>query len=458
MHRFHLLPRPPPPARGVRGVQRLDHDALVPGGQRLLEQRRGLVGRRAQHARHPVRTGRPLQRLQPRATAARRSGRRRRGAGSRRRTGGAAARGVSAPNRLAVSWNGRGRPSSCSARVSPSSTTRRHGSAAHQLHQLGHAVGHLAQRARPHPDHVAVAVHLDARAVQLVLDADLGARARRARRRGSRRGSPASAGPGGRPRGATASNAAAPPVRASRAVSGRRPDRKNARRTVAAGISAAAATASSITPSSAPWRSSPVNSRCRNCCSSAVAAPNRASSCAGPAGRRARARGGRQRVQPRLDVRDLQARCGRRRHAEGRQRAPARTEPALPRLARQPGGGRLDLAGRRGAKQRGQRRGLRGAGAGGPDLGGAGDDLGEQHAGIEAAPTDRLRLSRGGRRGPGPCRAGPPCARPLRQAGPGAASTVTSPASVATTSRVTGAEEGPGRRPCPARPGPRSRR
>ena len=288
--------------------------------------------------------------------------------------------------------------------------------AAHELDQLGHAVGHFAQRARPYADHVLVAVHLDARAVHLVLDADLGPEL-------GERGVKASAGLAsmgrtGRPTsGATASTAAAPPVRASRAVSGRRPERKKARRTVAAGISAAAATASSITPSSAPCRSSPVNSRCRNRCSSAVAAPNRASSCAA---RRA--------VEPAPEVaasassrastsRDLQARCGRRRHAEGRQRAPARTEPALPRLARQPGGGRLDLAGRRGAEQRGQRRGLRRAGAGGPDRRGAGDDIGEQHAGIEAAPTDSSPQSGGAH----PLRVEPDhraLAR-LRQAGPG---------------------------------------
>ena len=178
------------------------------------------------------------------------------------------------------------------------------------------------------------------------------------------------------------------------------------------GTSAAAATASSITPSSAPWRSSPVSSRCRNCCSSAVAAPNRASSCAA---RRA--------VEPAPEVAasassrastsaTSRRRRSRRRHAEAGQRAPARTEPALPRLARQPGGGRLDLVGRRGAQQRGQRGGLRRAGAGGPDGGGAGDDLGEQHAGIEAAPTDSSALSPTARAYPAPCRGGPPCARP----------------------------------------------
>ncbi len=52
------------------------------------------------------------------------------------------------------------------------------------------------------------------------------------------------------------------------------PESMKARRTAAAGISAAAAIASSITPSNAPWRSSPVSSRRRNACSSAVAAPN----------------------------------------------------------------------------------------------------------------------------------------------------------------------------------------
>ena len=45
----------------------------------------------------------------------------------------------------------------------------------HALDELGDAVGDLAQGARPHPDVVAVAVHLDAGAVELVLDGDVGA-------------------------------------------------------------------------------------------------------------------------------------------------------------------------------------------------------------------------------------------------------------------------------------------
>ena len=131
-------------------------------------------------------------RRSPAPPAARTAARRCRSAPSRcrqsKKNGRSSSSWLSAPNRLAVSWNGRGRPSSCSARVSPSSTTRRHGSAADQLDQLGHAVGHLAQRARPHPHRVAVAVHLDAGAVQLELDASPPRPARRARRPGSRPG------------------------------------------------------------------------------------------------------------------------------------------------------------------------------------------------------------------------------------------------------------------------------
>ena len=45
----------------------------------------------------------------------------------------------------------------------------------HPLDELGHAVGHLAQRAGPHPDVVAVPVHLDAGAVELELHGHVGA-------------------------------------------------------------------------------------------------------------------------------------------------------------------------------------------------------------------------------------------------------------------------------------------
>ena len=106
----------------------------------------------------------------------------------------------SAPNRLAVSWNGRGRPSSCSASVSPSSTTLRHGRPRTSSTSSGTRVGHLAQRAGPHPDRVAVAVDLDAGAVQLELHGHLGAQLGERGVQALGRGSPASAGPGGRPR------------------------------------------------------------------------------------------------------------------------------------------------------------------------------------------------------------------------------------------------------------------
>ena len=76
-----------------------------------------------------------------------------------------------------MSWNARGRPSSSSARVSPSSTNGAAGQRPHLRDQLGHAGGDLAQGAGPDPDVVAVAVHLDAGAVELVLDGDVGAEA-----------------------------------------------------------------------------------------------------------------------------------------------------------------------------------------------------------------------------------------------------------------------------------------
>ena len=71
-----------------------------------------------------------------------------------------------------IRWPPAARPSASSQRLAvehdPVARLR-----ADQFHQLGDAVGHLAQRARPHPDLVAVAVHLDTGAVELVLDADL---------------------------------------------------------------------------------------------------------------------------------------------------------------------------------------------------------------------------------------------------------------------------------------------
>ena len=122
----------------------------------------------------------------------------------------------------------------------------------------------------------------------------------------------------------------------------------NARRTSRPGTSAAAATASSTTPSSAPCRSSPVSSRTRKCCSSSVAAPSSAGERrrrAGPSTRAGRARRGRSSAaSTAATVSDGSAAGAPRRPRQG---APADAEPALPRLAGEPGGDRLDLVGGR---------------------------------------------------------------------------------------------------------------
>ena len=259
----HARPRRP---AAYGGVERLDQHALVPGGQRLLQQRRGLVGRRAEHARHPVRVPRGQQlgqRVQPRGQRLVEQVARRPGAGSRRRTGCSSNSWLARRCRTGSSSPGTGAAGRRRAARGSRRRARRvrHGSAADQLDQLGHAVGHLAQRAGPDPHVVAVAVHLDAGAVQLELDGHLRRRGRRARRPATRRGWRASAAPAGRPPADRLQRRRRRRRARCRAVSGSRPDSMNARRTVAAGTSAAAATASSTTPSSAPWRSSPVSSR-----------------------------------------------------------------------------------------------------------------------------------------------------------------------------------------------------
>ena len=128
VHRLHLLPRLAAPARRVGRVERLDHDALVPGGQRLRRaarrpRRRTGAARRASGAAPTAALAAPPaardsgSSIRSTPSRCRQSKKNGRSSSSRRVVG-------VAPNRLVVSWNGRGRPSSCSARVSPSSTTR----------------------------------------------------------------------------------------------------------------------------------------------------------------------------------------------------------------------------------------------------------------------------------------------------------------------------------------------
>lgn len=118
---------------------------------------------------------------------------------------------------------------------------------------------------------VAVAVQLDVRAVQLVLDnnaaaaggAQLGERVDQARGRcGQHRADPLPT------CSRNAASASAPPASAARAATGSRPDSMSARRTCSTGTAAATATATASvsTPSRALWRSSPRSNRRRKCC------------------------------------------------------------------------------------------------------------------------------------------------------------------------------------------------
>jgi hypothetical protein len=110
-------------------------------------------------------------------------------------------------------------------------------------------------------------VHLDAGAVELVLDRGLAV--------------DASIGITARPtRRPTPSSSSGVPVSASRAVVPRSPVSMAARRTASAGRSAARAIASSSTPSSAPVRSSPSTTRVMKSCSRAVARAARSTSAA----------------------------------------------------------------------------------------------------------------------------------------------------------------------------------
>ena len=172
--------RPRRPGR-VRRVERLDHDALVAGVERVVQHARAACsadgrstpGMRA-CGRRPA--PRPARRAAP--SAARRAGR----APSRCRQSKKnglqqhAAAGVptaEAAHRVLE----RARPAVVVA--APGSRRRarptRHGSARTSATSSGTPVGDLAQGAGPDPHLVAVAVHLDAGAVELELDGDLGA-------------------------------------------------------------------------------------------------------------------------------------------------------------------------------------------------------------------------------------------------------------------------------------------
>ena len=347
VRRLDLLPRPSAPARRVGRVEGLDHRALVPGGQGVgdgLLAPRPTVGRTTPGMRWSATTSastspRARQRLVDEVDAVAVQAVEEPGLhGARRRTA------------FIVSWNGRGRPSSASGEGLAVEHDGLDGQGPGQRDDLGHAVGDLPQRPRPDPHLVAAPVHLDAGAVELVLDHDPGipvGRAQLGQRRvqGVARARRASGAPGA---DLEADRAQVRRPSAPRAPwSGRRPESMNARRTASAGTSAAAATASIMRPSSAPWRSSPPSRRTRKRPSSSVAASSSAPSSAAPARADPRARAGHrgQPVEGGVDVADGEGGLRRPGSATPMQRAPADARAALEHLAREPRRRGPDLVG-----------------------------------------------------------------------------------------------------------------
>ena len=151
----------------------------------------------------------------------------------------------------------------------------RAGKRPHEGDDAGQAIGDVVEVARVEAHLVAVAVGLDAGAVELPLHRRLaGARPRASATVG--RWPPASAGSAVPTVSPMASSASARRRAArSRRPAGRSPASIAARRTTATGTSAALATASATSDSSAPWRSSPMSRRRSRSASGAVARPSR---------------------------------------------------------------------------------------------------------------------------------------------------------------------------------------
>ena len=180
------------------------------------------------------------------------------------------------PKRLAVTWNGYGRPSGFSAMASPSSTTSRAGSASTASTTSGtRAV--MSSRLRVKARTSSPRRWTCRRAPSSLYSMAAGPVFASA---------PSTSSPGaasigwtGRPTSSpTARSASTPPDRAAAAVVPRSPLSMHARRTASRGTSAARATASTMTPSWAPWRSSPVSSATRKRCSGSVARAKSAAS------------------------------------------------------------------------------------------------------------------------------------------------------------------------------------
>ena len=171
------------PAGVVRRVEALDDDALVAGGDHLVDEQPARLGRVGGHQCG----GTPAARRH--AAAASRSSRSWPGE-SRRSSPSTCSRskkyGVSGPAHAAsrrrpaggagaVSWNGRGRPVGVERdRLAVEDQGRCAGSARDRLDHLGQPGGDVVEAAGEHADLVAVLVHLDPDAVELGVDGDTG--------------------------------------------------------------------------------------------------------------------------------------------------------------------------------------------------------------------------------------------------------------------------------------------
>ena len=191
----------------------------------------------------------------------------------------------------------------------------------------------------------------------------------------------ASIGCRGRPtRRRTASRAAVPPVRAVAAVSGSRPDSMKARRTLAAGTSRGSGDGVQHDTLERALPQLTGEQADEELLLVGGGGVQQGGEDGVPTGHRARSGRAGELGQCVVDRGHRERRRRRRLARPLREGAPADTQAALPGFAGEPGGDRLDLVGVRAAEEVGDRRGLRGAGPGGRDGGGGGDDVGEQHA------------------------------------------------------------------------------
>ena len=260
VHRLDLDPRGAAAAGVVRRARLLTTTPSWPGPQALVEERLGAARSSVTSRGTRCGSGTSRSRAASRSTpgASRRSSPSR---CSRSKKYGVTATPPLQAVRDAVSWNGRGRPSSSERQRLAVEHEPRTRAARADLDHLGQPGGDVLERAGGDPDLVAVAVHLDADAVELHVD-----RHRAAAGLGHRGGHvgalEASIGSTGRPTSRpNPARASSPPVMAATTTCVVEPASIAARRTEASGTPAAAATASWTSASRAPWRTSPVTTR-----------------------------------------------------------------------------------------------------------------------------------------------------------------------------------------------------